>query len=92
MRRNPLLAPFLAAALLAVPAAVGAQEAQTPRNETPLLRDGQGDLSDKLQRNDGVIKPPPVDSQMPTPTPPTNSDMPVIKPPQVQQQTPGDAK
>lgn len=69
-------------AAVCISAAAIAQEQNTTPNPQvkPPLADQSGDLSDKLQRNDGVIKPPAVDSNMPTPAPSTRSDMPVIKP------------
>ena len=50
-------------------------------------------LTERLDRTDSVIKPPPVDSPMRVAPPPVNSSMPVIKPDQapVQQSEPGKA-
>ena len=69
-------------AAICISAAAIAQEQNTTPNPQvkPPLADQSGTLSDKLERNDGVIKPPAVDSNMPTPTPSTQSEMPVIKP------------
>ena len=42
-----------------------------------------GNLSEKLDKSDGVIKPPPgVDPHMAKPAPPTPQTMPVIRPPE----------
>lgn len=44
---------------------------------------GGGSLSEKLDKSDGVIKPPPgVDPHMAKPAPPTPQTMPVIRPPE----------
>ncbi len=46
-------------------------DAQTRESET---------LTERLDRTDGLIKPPPVDAQIQITPPPQSSNMPVIKP------------
>jgi hypothetical protein len=68
----------------------GAQAPQTvPDAER---RDGET-LTDRLDRTDGVIKPPPVDAPMHIEPPPGASKMPVLKPKDApeQQVSPSDA-
>ena len=90
MARTPLLtaAGLLAATLVAGPAA-WAQSTPTDRDRQPRSEtEGQappssGNLSDRLDRNKGVIKPPQgVDSGMQVPAPePGSQRTPVIPPP-----------
>jgi hypothetical protein len=48
----------------------------------------RGDLSDTLDRTDGVICPPPgLDPHIRAPAPPTGSEMPVIPPPASRSET-----
>jgi hypothetical protein len=68
-------------------AAAGSAVAQTAPQTVPDAQHRQGEtLTDRLDRTDGVIKPPPVDAPMPIEPPKTTSNMPVLKPGDTPQQ------
>lgn len=93
LNRCAALAAIFAAAVWAVPAPCVAAAAnvapetaspQTVPEDTEPGKSGSsgGSLSDKLDRSDGVIHPPPgIDPEMSKSPPPTGSTMPVIPPP-----------
>lgn len=73
--------------LFALPLAAGLVLALGPgparaAQDPPLLEDDPGrNLTEKLERNNGVIEPPPTNSTIVVKPPPTGGDMPVLKPP-----------
>ena len=72
----------------------GAAFAQQTPQVVPDAQEREGEtLTDRLDRTDGVIKPPPVDSPMPIEPPKNQSNMPVLKPGELprQQEAPSDA-
>lgn len=73
--------PCVAAATGAAPETASQQK--VPEDTAPGKSGStSGPLSDKLDRTDGVIHPPPgIDPEMSKPPPPTGSTMPVIPPP-----------
>jgi hypothetical protein len=80
---NGLAASVLLTALAAGPA--GAQptdRALQPKTETEGQGPSSGNLSERLDRSDGVIRPPAgVDPQIQVPPPESGGRMPVIPPP-----------
>ena len=69
---------FLAASLL-LPGLAAAGQKPEP---VPDAQSKPGEtLTERLDRTDSVIKPPPVDEPMHIEPPPIGSDMPIIKPP-----------
>ena len=65
----------------AVPGSPQTIPEKTPTS--PGTNGATGNLSDKLDKSDGVIKPPSgIDPAMAKPAPPTPETMPVIKPPE----------
>lgn len=69
---------FLALWLIAT---AGSALAQQAPQVVPDAQRREGEtLTDRLDRTDGVIKPPPVDAPMPVHPPETSSNMPVLKP------------
>lgn len=55
--------------------------AEQPPQPVPDAEGRQGEtLTDRLDRTDGVIKPPPVDAPMQVSPPSDTSNMPVVKP------------
>lgn len=89
MKQNRL--PAGAAALAALGMAVTGAMAEQRSEPVPDDQSRPGEnLTDRLERTEGVIKPPPVDAPMQIEPPANITRTPVIKPP-VEQQTPGDA-
>jgi hypothetical protein len=79
---------WLSAGVLASALAAGPSWAQTadrdrqPKTETEGQAPSSGSLSDRLDRSDGVIRPPAgVDPQIQVPPPEPGARMPVIPPP-----------
>jgi hypothetical protein len=73
---------FYALIVLAASTQVGAQDA-------PLVQGSPGEtLSETLEHNNGVIKPPPVDPEIVAPPPPVDTRTPIIEPPAPPQHNP----
>ena len=61
--------------------ALSAHAAEQAPQAVPDAEPGSDEtLTERLDRTDGVIKPPPVDTPMHVKPPPVHSDMPVLKP------------
>lgn len=76
--------------VLAASTQANAQNQQPGSPDRPPLAEGRpGEtLSETLERNEGVIKPPPVDPEMASPPPPVGARTPVIEPPAPPQHNP----
>jgi len=84
--RSPAGAVMFAALVLGAAGAM-AQQGGEPVPDSQS-RPGEN-LTDRLERTEGVIKPPPIDAPMPIEPPEGITRTPVIKPP-IEQQTPED--
>jgi hypothetical protein len=81
--------PAGAAALAALGMAVTGAMAEQRSEPVPDSQSRPGEnLTERLERTDGVIKPPPIDAPMQIKPPENITRTPVIKPP-IEQQTPG---